>query len=65
MHAFNLSTLEAEAGRSKFEVSLVYTMSFTTARVTQRSPASIYKQTNKQIGKALTLKKHVNNLNFL
>jgi hypothetical protein len=42
-HAFNPSTLEAEAGRSEFEASLVYRMSFRIARATQRNP--VLKQT--------------------
>jgi hypothetical protein len=39
-HAFNPSTREAEAGRriSEFETSLVYRVSFRTARDIQRNP---------------------------
>ena len=37
VHAFNPSTWEAEAGRSEFKASLVYRISFRTARVTQRN----------------------------
>ena len=46
-HAFNPNTQEAEAGRDlcEFEASLVYTVSFMTARVTQTSLVSETKQT--------------------
>ena len=37
-HTFNSSTWEAEAGRSEFEASLVYSISSRTARATQRNP---------------------------
>jgi hypothetical protein len=37
-HAFKPSTREAEAGR--FEASLVYEVSFRTARAIQRNPVS-------------------------
>jgi hypothetical protein len=50
-HTFNPSTWEAEAGRFlEFEASLVYRVSFRTARATQRNPVSkqTIKQTNKQ-----------------
>jgi hypothetical protein len=48
VHAFNPSTGETEAGRSlKFEVSMIYRMSFRTARATQRNP-DLKKQTNKR-----------------
>jgi hypothetical protein len=52
-HVFNLSTLEAEAGR-EFGTSLVYRVSSRTARATQRNPVSKTstsenpKQTNQQ-----------------
>jgi hypothetical protein len=42
VHAFNLSTWEAEAGRqiSEFETSLVYQVSSRTARAIQRNSVS-------------------------
>ena len=44
-HAFNSSTWEAEAGGSlELEASLVYRVSFRTARATQRNPDSKMKQ---------------------
>ena len=49
VHAFNPSTWEAEAGGFlSSEANLVYTVSFRTARATQRNPVSKNKQTNKQ-----------------
>jgi hypothetical protein len=49
VHAFNPSTWEKEAGR--FEASLVYRVSYRTARATQRNPVLKNKQTNKQTNK--------------
>ena len=48
-HAFNPRPLGAEAGGSlsKFEASLVYRVSFWSARVTQRNPASKKKKKHK------------------
>jgi hypothetical protein len=47
VHAFNPSTWEAEAGRFlEFEASLVYRVSFRTARATQRNP--VLKKAKKQ-----------------
>ena len=47
-HAFNPSTWKAEAGGiSEFESSLVYRVSFRTARATQRKPVSKNKKQNK------------------
>ena len=43
VYTFNLSTQEAETGRSlssEFKVSLVYEASSRTARATERNPAS-------------------------
>jgi hypothetical protein len=53
VHAFNPSTLEAEAGgflSSRPKASLVYKVSSRTARAIQRNPVSKNKnkQTNKQ-----------------
>jgi hypothetical protein len=38
LHAFNPSTWEAEASRSKFKASLIYRDSFRTARGEQKNP---------------------------
>jgi hypothetical protein len=38
MHTFNPSTWEAEAVRSEFEASFVYSASFRTARVIEGKP---------------------------
>jgi hypothetical protein len=48
---FNPSTREAEAGGSELEASLVYRVSFRTARATQRNPVSKNKQTIKSVNK--------------
>jgi hypothetical protein len=46
--AFNPSTREAEAGRSlEFKASLVYRVSFRTAKATQRNPVSKNKNQTK------------------
>jgi hypothetical protein len=52
-HTFNPSTWEAEAGESlssEFEASLVYRVSYRTARAIQRNPVS---KTNKQTQKRI------------
>jgi hypothetical protein len=50
VHAFNLSTWEAEAGRwiSEFEASPVYRVSSRTARATQRNPVLKNQKKNKR-----------------
>lgn len=45
-HAFSLSTLKAEAGRSEYKVNLVHRASSRTARVTERHCVSNKQQTN-------------------
>jgi hypothetical protein len=50
VHAFNLSTWEAEAGKSEFKASLVYRVSSKTARATQRNPVSKKKEKGKKRG---------------
>ena len=49
-HAFNPSTREAEASGflSEFEASLVYRVSSSTARATQRNPVLKTKQNKKK-----------------
>jgi hypothetical protein len=52
---FNPSTLEAEAGRSEFEASLVYRVTSRTARATQRNPVLKTNKPTKQLCKATVL----------
>jgi hypothetical protein len=48
VHTFKSSTWEADIGRSVFEASLVYRVSFRTARTTQRNPILKKKKTKKE-----------------
>jgi hypothetical protein len=58
-HAFNAFNLGGRGSRiSEFEASLVYRVSFRTAKTTQRNPVSkTRKQTNKQTNKTKQTKK--------
>ena len=58
VHAFNPSTRIAE-----FEASLVYKVSFRTARAIQRNPVTLSRKTNKQTNKQT--KRSINNQFYL
>jgi hypothetical protein len=64
VHAFNPSTWEAEPSGSEFETSLVYKVSFRTARASQRNPA-LKMQANKQTKQTRFLASFLTYLKFL
>jgi hypothetical protein len=51
-HTFNSSTREGGRGRPEFKASLVYRVSFRTARATEKPCLIKQKQTNKKVSQA-------------
>jgi hypothetical protein len=62
-HIFNPRSWEGEANISEFEARLIYRVSSSTARTTQRNPVS--KQTNKQTNHTHKTKTKINEKHFL